>query len=117
MREGQGSAYNQDGSLKYSGTWKQGHPHGIGTAYFRLYDTNTKLFTSGSVHGSFRDGVYVGPPDERRENGLSDSTSQKNNIENVLFGYAKTISTSFYQLINTFVTNILHTISHYLMSN
>ena len=117
LRDGQGSAYNQDGSLKYSGTWKQGHPQGIGTAYYKLYDPKRKIFTSQSIHGSFTNGVYVGPPEGRPTNDVSSDDSSSGTYSgvdnNTLFSYAKMISASFYQTMSTFVAYVLQTISYY----
>ena len=100
MREGIGSAYNSDGSLKYIGSWKRGHPNGIGTAYYSIYDTKTKSFLPNSIHGLFLNGAYVRPATNARlTRNLSDVDYFTTSYENVMkiFGYARTISSSVYQ--------------------
>ena len=103
MRHGIGSAYYPDGSLKYTGTWKYSYPNGVGTAYYSTYNQDPKTkdnFATKSLHGIFRNGVFVGPapPQDKttRKILLKDPLSiQQSRIDNMV-GYFKNVISSFY---------------------
>ena len=112
LREGQGNAYNQDGSLKYLGAWRQGRPHGIGTAYYKLYDSMRKNFMARKLSGTFVGGIYIGPPDEPTTSEYSHYASKQDSKGNFLLQYGKTLSISFYHMMTSLITNVLQTLFH-----
>ena len=106
LREGLGNAYNEDGSLKYSGAWRQGRPHGTGTAYVKLHDSTRNTLTIQKLHGTFVNGIYLGPTDQSTSKN-SQSSSNEGSKGNFLLRYGKTLSVSLYQMISTLITNVI----------
>ena len=113
MRDGQGSAYNSDGSLKYTGSWKQDRPHGIGTAYYSLYNARKKSFESQRIHGLFSNGVYVGPYEKRSNRNLAVSQTYNYGLGSHVFRNAKSISDSLNRKVYTWINDILHKLIRY----
>ena len=113
MRDGQGSAYNSDGSLKYTGSWKQDRPHGIGTAYYSLYNARKKSFESQNIHGLFSNGVYVGPYEERSNRNLAISQTYNYGFGSHVFRNAKSISDSLYRKVYTWINDIYRKLLRY----
>ena len=113
MRHGTGSAYYPDGSLKYTGAWKYSYPNGIGTAYYSMYNQDPKVndkFVTQSLHGIFRNGVFVGqapPKDKETRKVVTESpfSSPKILIDN-MFSYFRESIFSFYEK-TTFTVKIM----------
>ena len=115
MRDGQGSAYNSDGSLKYTGSWKQDRPHGIGTAYYSLYNARKKSFESQSIQGLFSNGVYVGPYEERSNRNIAMFQTNNYGFGSHVFRNAKSISDSLYRKVYTCINDIYHKLLRYFV--
>ena len=113
MRDGQGSAYNSDGSLKYTGSWKQDRPHGIGTAYYNLYNARKKSFESQNIHGLFSNGLYVGPYEERSNRNLAMFQNNNYGFGSHVFRNAKSISASLYRKVYIWINDTYHKILKY----
>ena len=114
LREGQGSAYNPDGTLKFTGSWKAGRPHGIGTAYYNFFDSKKKSFVSQRLHGSFQNGVYIGLSQDRSTRKLLGSLTKNYMSDTNLFENARIIGNSFYRNLYTFVERAFQTIHRFL---
>ena len=115
MRDGQGSAYNSDGSLKYTGSWQQDRPQGIGTAYYSLYNARKKSFESQSIHGLFSNGVYVGPYEDRSNRNLATFQTNNYGFGSRVFSNAKSISESLYRKVYTWMNDIYHKVLRYFV--
>ena len=104
MRHGTGSAYYPDGSLKYTGAWKYSYPNGIGTAYYSMYSQDPNIndkFVIQSLHGIFRNGVFVGPapPKDKttRKIFTGDPYSSPEILFDNMFSYFRNSIFSFYE--------------------
>ena len=111
LRDGHGDAYYSDGSLKYSGKWKKGQPHGSGTAYVKVYHKQSRSLAIQKVDGTFVNGIYnqqLKGPQNKEISDVPLHTSSGSG--NAFFENAKRLGISAYQKIIYFLKPLLQQI-------